>query len=290
MKKLIRKSVFETNSSSSHSISLASEDKEFVLDTIYPNQDGIVTINGDEFGWEWFKTNEALIKASYVAQSYAYNDHILDTLKEVIMEQTGAEDVIFNGLNNGYVDHDSSGVAPSNIEDMRNFIFNKNSWLFGGNDNGSAAPDFYHVPEYRDGKMIFPDFKYRLEFEGLKETIKFIDEPSDEELDDAVNSLLSNVSVTESGGIINDTSLMWRIAKPSGRYFELGYRLKQDYSTGTVLLEKDGLSSYYEIQRRMEENGELTGLDYSERSELITKEVEKIPGATLRLPFKIVKI
>ena len=130
MKKLIRKSVFETNSSSSHSISLASEDKEFVLDTIYPNQDGIVTINGDEFGWEWFKTNEALVKASYVAQSHVHSDRILDLLKEVIMEQTGAEDVIFSGLDSGYVDHDSYGVAPSNKEDIRNFIFNKNSWLF----------------------------------------------------------------------------------------------------------------------------------------------------------------
>ena len=42
MKKLIRKGVFETNSSSSHSISLVTEDKQFVLDTLYPDQNGIV--------------------------------------------------------------------------------------------------------------------------------------------------------------------------------------------------------------------------------------------------------
>ena len=43
-KKLIRTGVYETNSSSSHSLSIANETKEFVLDTIYPDQDGILTV------------------------------------------------------------------------------------------------------------------------------------------------------------------------------------------------------------------------------------------------------
>ena len=150
MKKLIRKGVFETNSSSSHSIALATEDKEFVLDTIYPNQDGIIIINGDEYGWEWFKHNDSETKASYAAQSFANDSNQLDELREVIMEQTGATEVIFNGLNNGYIDHDSYGIVPTGKSELRNFIFNKNSWLFGGNDNSSPDPTFYHVPEIRD--------------------------------------------------------------------------------------------------------------------------------------------
>lgn len=47
MKTIIRRGVFETNSSSSHSISIASEDKEFVMDTIYPDQNGVVRIVGN---------------------------------------------------------------------------------------------------------------------------------------------------------------------------------------------------------------------------------------------------
>ena len=46
-KKLIRSGVFETNSSSSHSVSVANETKEFVLDTIYPDQDGIIELRGE---------------------------------------------------------------------------------------------------------------------------------------------------------------------------------------------------------------------------------------------------
>jgi hypothetical protein len=162
MKQLIRKGVFETNSSSSHSIAIATEDKEFVLDTIYPDQNGVIRIEGDEYGWEWFKHNDAGSKASYSAQSFANDDYQLDVLKEVIMEQTGATDVVFVGLNDGYIDHDSYGIVPKSKEELRNFIFNKNSWLFGGNDNSSPDPTFYHVPEIRDGKMIQPVYKYEL--------------------------------------------------------------------------------------------------------------------------------
>jgi hypothetical protein len=111
-----------------------------------------VEIFGGEYGWDWFKNNDAPTKASYAAQSFANNDEKLEMLKEVIMEQTGATDVRFNGLDDGYIDHESYGIVPNGKHDLRNFIFNKNSWLFGGNDNSTAAPEFYHVPEYRDGE------------------------------------------------------------------------------------------------------------------------------------------
>ena len=97
MKKLIRKGVFETNSSSSHSVSIASEDKQFVLDTIYPDQHGTIIVRGDDYGWDWFKHNDSITKASYVAQQFANDRNSLDTLEYVIKEQTGADRVIFEG-------------------------------------------------------------------------------------------------------------------------------------------------------------------------------------------------
>jgi hypothetical protein len=45
----IRHGVFETNSSSCHSISI-SEDSGGLLDVIYPNNDGIIELEGGEFG------------------------------------------------------------------------------------------------------------------------------------------------------------------------------------------------------------------------------------------------
>lgn len=45
--KKVRQQVFETNSSSSHSLTIASTGE--LLDTL--GQDGIITLNSQEFGW-----------------------------------------------------------------------------------------------------------------------------------------------------------------------------------------------------------------------------------------------
>jgi hypothetical protein len=285
MKQLIRKGVFETNSSSSHSISLASEDKQFVLDTIYPDQNGTVTIQGDEFGWEWFKHNDALTKASYAAQSYANDRDVLEKIEAVIKEQTGADRVVFSGLDDGYVDHDSYGVAPKTFHELKNFIFNKNSWLFGGNDNSTAAPDFYHVPEYRDNRMINPEFKYELAIEGLETKTKFLEYPNDEELDNAVHSLLEGVLLTHNGYFLTDDSIMWQITRPRDEYYEFAWRLKQDYSKGEIRFVKENTRAFDDVQKILEADGKLEGLDWEQRNELISEKVLQIPGVvkTVRL-------
>lgn len=66
----IRKGVFETNSSSSHSICI--DDKTFILDTLIPDADGVITIKAGQFGWEWKKYNDAKAKASYCLTGTLY--------------------------------------------------------------------------------------------------------------------------------------------------------------------------------------------------------------------------
>lgn len=286
MKKLIRKGVFETNSSSSHSIAIASEDKEFVLDTIYPDQNGIVTINGDEYGWQWFKHNDASTKASYAAQQFMNNEYMLDVLKEVIVEQTGATDVVFEGLDDGYIDHDSYGIVSENKNELRNFIFNKNSWLFGGNDNSSPDPTFYHVPEIRDGKMIQPVYKYQLSIEGLERTTKFLTEPTNEELADAISTILDDTLLTESDYFINDDSIMWKIARTKD-YFKLSYSTNQDYTTNEVIFVHESFSTY-DLNKKYEE--ELKEMDWNERSVFITNKILEVPGATKKVKFTLKEI
>lgn len=290
MKKLIRKGVFETNSSSSHSVSLATEDKQFVLDTLYPDQNGVVTVYGGEFGWDWFKHNDAETKASYAAQQFSSDDNQLEVLKEVIMEQTGADDVKFVGLNDGYIDHDSYGITPTTKHELKNFIFNKNSWLFGGNDNSSPSPEFYHVPEYRDGRMINPEFKYELVIEGLDQKTKFLQYPNEEELSDAIHSVVDGALVTESGHFLTDNSLMWQITRPRGEYYELGWGIKQDYSKGEIRFTKENSRAYYDMQKLLEEDGKLQGLDWDQRNELITEKVLQLPGVVKCIKFTINEI
>lgn len=151
MKQKIRTSVFETNSSSTHSLVI--DDKNFVLDTILPNDEGIIYIESGHFGWEWEKYNDARIKASYLytasLESYyeSKKEEIQERLISVISGQTLANNVVL-------VPEDSSswgaGIDHQSIEDgqldnvlfdesiMKNFIFNENSTLYLGNDNDDA--------------------------------------------------------------------------------------------------------------------------------------------------------
>jgi hypothetical protein len=290
MKKLIRKGVFETNSSSSHSIALATEDKEFVLDTIYPNQDGIIIINGDEYGWEWFKHNDSETKASYAAQSFANDSNQLDELREVIMEQTGATEVIFNGLNDGYIDHESYGIVPTGKSELRNFIFNKNSWLFGGNDNSSPDPTFYHVPEIRDGKVIVPVYKYELSVEGLTKTTKYLEKPTDEELQTGIDSIMEDSLLTDDGTFITDNSIYWQISRNKEKYYEMSYRIDQDYSTGEIRLSKERDERFREVENDLKESGLLEGVDWNERRRLITESYLSIPGLIKTVKFTLKEI
>ena len=197
-KKLIRSGVWETNSSSSHSVSIADDTKQFVMDNLYPDDQGIIHVYSDEFGWDWFKHNDAETKVKYAAQQFQNNDTTLDLIREIIMEQTGASDVIFN-LDGGYIDHDSYGILESGKEYLRNFIFNKNSWLFGGNDNSSTTPTFYDVPEYKDDKIIQPVYKYNLVIDkfNISEPLKEI--PNNEYLSELLSSLLCDIRLNENG-------------------------------------------------------------------------------------------
>ncbi len=170
----IRRGVFETNSSSTHSISIVSglapdgvalsaEELEMLnrldggkglLDcSMVPDDDGVLRIDGftTEFGWEIETYSDARTKAMYCyIDQYARKDR-LRMLEEVLTEQTKATAVEFlcdpvsdleayehKYNREGYIDHQSRGTSDSAFdskEKLRNFIFNKHSTLRTDNDN-----------------------------------------------------------------------------------------------------------------------------------------------------------
>lgn len=142
----IRSSVFETNSSSSHSIEI----NELVMDidnTLIPDKEGVVYIEPIEyeFGRHWDKFNDAATKACYYILDKICKSDVTDTdLGKVICNQTGATKVLIseNILENGYIDHQSSGNS-NNITDLHNYIFNTESYLYIGNDESEPPLDFY---------------------------------------------------------------------------------------------------------------------------------------------------
>lgn len=148
MNRVIRQGVFETNSSSSHSICIA---RIGTLDaTLHVDEDGVCNVFTGEFGWEVCEYTDAPTKAAYCL-TYAKgcgndskeNKSDLSMLESVIMKQTGAKSVVFvEGDDSyykwGYIDHQSDAVCYDAFKDeetLSNFIFNSYSTLMTDNDN-----------------------------------------------------------------------------------------------------------------------------------------------------------
>ena len=137
-KSIIRKNVFETNSSSSHSIEMG--EKTDTYSTIYPDKEGVIRLGGYEFGWGQEEYDYAEAKASYVAMenlqyagSESYASQLM--LEELLLEHTGAERIEYDL--SGYIDHQSVGLARetfSTKEELKDFIFG-NARLIIDNDN-----------------------------------------------------------------------------------------------------------------------------------------------------------
>ncbi len=222
--KNIRHSVFETNSSSSHSISI-SEECDGVLDTIEPDDVGDVVLTGGEFGWAWERFNDAMTKANYCAvYAKEYGGSDLEMLKEVIREHTGAKAVViavdtdWHGHNYSYIDHESACVpaeAFSSKETLKNFIFNPKSYMFTGNDNETSPPNFYDVsPESQA-------YTHILEIEGYEAAEKFVKEPSVDELKEAARRII------ESRGLSN-----WRTGDYVHEYELFSWPIKTRTESG----------------------------------------------------------
>lgn len=170
---LIRLNCFETNSSSSHSISITKGSSP-VYTTMEHN--GTIEIKGGEFGWEYEKTNNALTKATYACIQFMHSQEGLQQVLDIIKEQTMANEVIFLGNdNNSYIDHDSMGILP--LDEVREFIFNKNYWLFLGNDNSEAPQHFYDVPTFTEGGVIPVAYNWEFKTDYPELNTKFINYP-----------------------------------------------------------------------------------------------------------------
>jgi hypothetical protein len=158
MNKVTRHGVFETNSSSTHSIAI--QGGKYVLDKL-PVEDGVCRVYPGEFGWEEEDYYDADTKASYcLTHAWSAGDgrdgykmspekaaSRLDMLRDVIQKATGAEKVEFaesgdDFYKRGYIDHQSiegdggaGEPAFASEESLRDFIFNPNSLLRTDNDN-----------------------------------------------------------------------------------------------------------------------------------------------------------
>ena len=144
--KLIRNSVFETNSSSCHSISVGKTD---VYDSISPDEDGKIILDSYEFDWgpETFSDVEARLAYVFIyIRDWAHSkqDHFKAMFDKVVQEHTGATEIVMQKNKKswctGYIDHKSAESGDLNHlfaseQTLKSFLFDSASLIETDNDN-----------------------------------------------------------------------------------------------------------------------------------------------------------
>jgi hypothetical protein len=161
MKRQIRQSCFETNSSSTHAICIAT-------DTLY---DIPKTVNFDfgDFGWQIDKLTSRQERANYLYTCLGYCN--LDELKKYIefisntLYKNGVEDINFESFklcvycwnnkteiyfepSDGYIDHGNEtkkfvDTVCSNEKILLDYLFSDKSFILTGNDNDDCDVDIH---------------------------------------------------------------------------------------------------------------------------------------------------
>lgn len=128
----IRRNVFETNSSSMHSLSVIGSDRMSSL----TSRDGIVVVGEGEFGWSYDTLKTPSEKLSYLVTEYSGQEDMIDMIKEAVKDYTGLTMAVYE--NEGYIDHQSQGMIADYITDKQSIIdivFNDKNVIIIDNDN-----------------------------------------------------------------------------------------------------------------------------------------------------------
>lgn len=135
MMKQIRQGVFETNSSSTHSICIAKD-----VELIIPES---ITLCFGDFGWERDTLQSVHDKASYLYTGLMCNDRTDDLNKIInILKDRGVQchSHEFTYSDSGYVDHSYElteflNAVCADEDKLMNYLFSPLSFVLTGNDN-----------------------------------------------------------------------------------------------------------------------------------------------------------
>jgi len=159
MKRQIRRNVFETNSSSTHSLCITKND-------VLNQKVNSLHLSTGEYGWEWELYKNSGDKANYLYTALMYLEREEDLAKFIgILDNNGIE-VTFSEKSdeyweNGYVDHadDLSDFIKDVLTDenkLMRFLFSSESYVQTGNDN----TDTCDLGDCNDGSWDCDDCEY----------------------------------------------------------------------------------------------------------------------------------
>lgn len=140
--KQIRRNVFESNSSSVHTLQISKDGLE--PSKLELNKDGNIEVEFGEFGKEHIIYDTQYEKLQYLISFIAYNcgfyycstsdledlyeNYDFKEVRDAICEYTGANDIVVIGETNAYIDHQSADDCVINMwypDEIINFVFNK---------------------------------------------------------------------------------------------------------------------------------------------------------------------
>lgn len=133
----IRKNVFETNSSSVHTLQISNDGLE--PSELKLNKDGNIEVEFGEFGKDYRIYNTQYEKLQYLISFIAYNysyyydlddlyeNYDYSEVRDAICEYTGANDIVIVGETQPYIDHQSQYHCVIRLykDEIINFVFNK---------------------------------------------------------------------------------------------------------------------------------------------------------------------
>lgn len=136
--KNIRRSVFETNSSSMHSLSIIGSSNMVSKDKFGK----ITRVKYGEYGWGYDRLSTPVEKLSYMITEYKDNDYMFDLVIKTFEDYTGST-VIIEELDDGYypkgyIDHQSHGTIDDVLSDsitIRDILFDYKYSIIIDNDN-----------------------------------------------------------------------------------------------------------------------------------------------------------
>lgn len=230
--KNIRLNTFETNSSSTHSFHV--DESAEVLESISPDENGIITIHVDEgFGWEWKRITDLETKLKYCATEGSGISR--DFLSKALMLHTGCKKVEYVNATcpyDSYIDHQSIENLKSITDEYKLLILllNPNSCILTGNDNQATPFGFYDMDKNPTHYVKFYNKTSVLEFKSYsidskEDLIKFIIQ-------------LEYLSILDESGEITNNFV-------SSFEYSHCYKHKHskiDFENGTISLIKRGLT------------------------------------------------
>lgn len=186
----IRNSVFETNSSSSHSLVFSKKNRGYSYD-LPVDADGVLTIPFGEFGWGPDILKTPIEKLSYLITDnggYCYDDDdkSWDDLVEEVLNNSriqeildivkshcpNIKEIVFEPASSyyprGYIDHDS--VGTSNETDFEDLVFNNDIIILIDNDNSCYFYDYKEYNNYGEEPKCDPEDLFDKSVEEIIET------------------------------------------------------------------------------------------------------------------------